>query len=284
MKKLFVMVLAGIMAMSVLTGCGKSEEEKAMDEMASHILEEAAADGVDLEKVLEEEYKAYEERHEQNMKELEAKKEFALEKEEAVKEPVSAYQAYMSSTTSQDIIANAEKYNKAYDKYLELADGDQETVNQLVNYLANQNNQKRTKINESVYHLKAAYVDFNEKDKYSEAWFYYNTEEDIAHIVFQGIDTETYMVNEFLVLNSDGSTCEIDLSSIMTDTTALVQSLGFVGNTYYIFTVDNAEYKYWEFDVSGATASGVSTSTSTVTSLEHWFMNTLDELNYGEPN
>lgn len=284
MKKLFVMVLVGIMAMSVLTGCGKSEEEKAMDEMASHIIEEAAADGVDLNKVLEEEYKAYEERHEQNMKELEEKKEFALEKEEAVKEPVSAYQAYMNSTTSQDIIANAEKYNEAYDKYLELADGNQETVNQLVNYLEGQNNLKRTKINESVYRLKAAYVDFNEKDKYSEAWFYYNTDEDTAHIVFQGMDSETYAVNEILVLNGDGSTCEIDLSSVMTDTTSLVQSLGFVGNTYYIFTVDNAEYKYWEFDVSGATASGVSTSTSTVTSNEHWFMNTLEELNYGEPN
>lgn len=284
MKKLFVMILAGVMAMSVLTGCGKTEEEKAMDEMASHILEEAAADGVDLEKVLEEEYKAYEERHEQNMKELEEKKEFALKKEEAVKEPVSAYQAYMNSTTSQDIIANAEKYNEAYDKYLELADGDQETVNQLVNYLEGQNNLKRTKINESVYRLKAAYVDFNEKDKYSEAWFYYNTDEDTAHIVFQGMDSETYMVNEILVLNGDGTTCEIDLSSVMTDTTSLVQSLGFVGNTYYIFTVDNADYKYWEFDVSGATASGVSTSNSTVTSNEHWFMNTLEELNYGEPN
>ena len=284
MKKLFVMVLVGIMAMSVLTGCGKSEEEKAMDEMASHIIEEAAADGVDLKKVLEEEYKAYEERHEQNMKELEEKKEFALEKEEAVKEPVSAYQAYMNSTTSQDIIANAEKYNEAYDKYLELADGDQETVNQLVNYLEGQNNLKRTKINESVYRLKAAYVDFNEKDKYSEAWFYYNTDEDTAHIVFQGMDSETYAVNEILVLNGDGSTCEIDLSSVMTDTTSLVQSLGFVENTYYIFTVDNADYKYWEFDVSGATASGVSTSNSTVTSNEHWFMNTLEELNYGEPN
>ena len=284
MKKLFVMILAGVMAMSVLTGCGKTEEEKAMDEMASHILEEAAADGVDLEKVLEEEYKAYEERHEQNMKELEEKKEFALKKEEAVKEPVSAYQAYMNSTTSQDIIANAEKYNEAYDKYLELADGDQETVNQLVNYLEGQNNLKRTKINESVYQLKAAYVDFNEKDKYSEAWFYYNTDEDTAHIVFQGMDSETYMVNEILVLNGDGTTCEIDLSSVMTDSTSLVQSLGFVGNTYYIFTVDNADYKYWEFDVSGATASGVSTSNSTVTSNEHWFMNTLEELNYGEPN
>lgn len=69
MKKLLVMILVGVMTMSVLTGCGKSEEEKAMDEMASHIIDEAAEDGVDLEEMLEEEYEAYEERHEENMKE-----------------------------------------------------------------------------------------------------------------------------------------------------------------------------------------------------------------------
>ena len=91
-------------------------------------------------------------------------------------------------------------------------------------------------------------------------------------------------MNELLVLNGDGSTCEIDLASVTTDTTSLIQSLGFIGDTYYIFTVDNAEYRYWEFDVSGKTAAGVSTATSTVTSNEHWFMNTLEELNYGEPN
>ena len=31
MKKLLVMILVGVMTMGVLTGCGKSEEEKAMD-------------------------------------------------------------------------------------------------------------------------------------------------------------------------------------------------------------------------------------------------------------
>jgi hypothetical protein len=144
-------------------------------------------------------------------------------------------------------------------------------------------NPKRTKINESVYAIKAAYVDCAEKDKYTEAFFYYNTEEDTAHIVFQGIDETTYTVNDLLVLNGDGSTCQIDLSSVTTDATSLVQSMGFVGNTYYMFTVDNAEYKYWEFDVTGETATGVSTSTSNVTSSEHWFMNTLEELNMGEP-
>ena len=285
MKKLLVMILLGVMTMSVLTGCGKSEEEKAQEEIASHIKDEAAEDGVDLEKMLEEEYEAYEERHEENMKEIEEHNDFAALMQEEVKKPVSAWEAYMASTTSKDIIANAKAYNKAYDEYLKLADGEQTNESSLLSYLERMNpNYKRTKINESVYEIKAAYVDFKDKDKYSEAWFYYNTEEDTAHIVFQGIDEATYTVNEIVVLNGDGSTCKIDLSSVTTSTTSLIQSLGFIGDTYYIQTVDNAEYKYWEFDVTGKTAKGVSTSTNTVTSNEHWFMNTLEELNMGEPN
>ena len=285
MKKFLVMILVAFMAMSVLTGCGKSEEEKAMDEMASHMIDEAAADGVDLEEMLEEEYEAYEERHEQNLKEMEERKEAALAKEEAAKKPLAAFEAYMNATTSKEIIANAKEYNNAYDEYLKLANGDPVQEGNFLTYLGNKNiNYKRTKIAESVYEVKAAYVDFAEKDKYEEARFYYNTEEDLAYIALTGIDTNTGAIDEILVLNRDGSTCKIDLSSITTNTTSYLMPLGFVGDKYIINTVDNADYKYWEFNVSENTAKGVSTSTSTVTTNEHWFLNTLEELNYGEPN
>lgn len=285
MKTLFVLILSGVMTMSILTGCNRSEEEKAMDEIASHIKDEAAKDGVDLEELLEEEYEAYEERHEENMKEIEKHNDFAALMQEEVKKPVSAFEAYMNATTSKDIIANAKEYNKAYDEYLNLANGDQTKESSLLSYLGKMNpHNKRTKINESIYEIKAAYVDFKDKDKYSEARFYYNIEEDTAHIVFQGIDQSTYAVNEIIILNRDGSICKLDLSSVTTGTTSLIQSLGFIGNIYYLNTVDNADFKYWEFDATEKTAKGVSTSTSTVTSNEHWFMNTLEELNMGEPN
>lgn len=285
MKKFLVMILVVFMATSALTGCGKSEEEKAMDEMASHMIDEAAADGVDLEKMLEEEYEAYEERHEQNLKEMEERKEVALAREEAVKKPLAAFEAYMNATTGKDIIANAKEYNKAYDEYLKLANGDSVQEGSFLTYLGNQNiNYKRTKIAESVYEVKAAYADFTEKAKYEEARFYYNTEEDVAYIALTGIDSNTGAIDEILVLNRDGSTCKIDLSSITTNTTSYLMPLGFVGDKYIINTVDNADYKYWEFNVSGKTSKGVSTSTSTVTTNEHWFLNTLEELNYGEPN
>lgn len=116
MKKRFIFILSGVMAMSLFTGFGKSEEEKAMDEIASHMIDEAAEDGVDLDKLLEEEYASYEERHAENVKEMEERKDFALQKEEAAKKPISAYEAYKNAATSEDIIAKAKEYNEAYEE------------------------------------------------------------------------------------------------------------------------------------------------------------------------
>ena len=55
MKKILVMVLVGVIGMSALAGCGKSEEEKAMDEVAEHLRDEAAQDGVDIDEMASEE-------------------------------------------------------------------------------------------------------------------------------------------------------------------------------------------------------------------------------------
>ena len=62
MKKTMKITMSLIIMMMVLgglAGCGKSEEEKAMDEIAEHLRDEAAADGVDLDKMVEEEAEKY---------------------------------------------------------------------------------------------------------------------------------------------------------------------------------------------------------------------------------
>ena len=59
MKKILAMVLVGVIGMCIFTGCGKSEEEEAMDEIADHLRDEAAADGVDIDKMVEEEAEKY---------------------------------------------------------------------------------------------------------------------------------------------------------------------------------------------------------------------------------
>ncbi len=282
MYKVIAMILMGIMAMSLMTGCGKSEEEKAMEEFAEHMQEEAAQDGVDLSEVLKEEQEAYEEAHEEAQKEMEEHNNFVTIMEEGVKGPVDAYAAYKNAATADEIITKAEEYNAAYEKYMQLAEGDADKLATLKKYLG-QRNETDLPILKSIYEIKAAYMNYADKEQYSEGWFCYNTEADTAYIVFTAIDETTYMLNQVMILKQDGSTCEVDLSSIMTDTTSLISVRTMNGNTLLMYSVDNADYKDWAFDASGTTAVG---SVTTVTEGDHWpewFMNSYEELNRIEP-
>lgn len=282
MYKVIAMILMGIMAMSLMTGCGKSEEEKAMEEFASHMQEEAAEDGVNLSEVLKEEQEAYEEAHEEAQKEIEEHNDFVMIMEEGVKEPVDAYAAYKNAATADEIITKAEEYNAAYEKYMQLAEGDADKLATLKKYLG-QRNETELPILKSIYEIKAAYMNYADKEQYSEGWFCYNTKADTAYIVFTDIDETTYMLNQVMILKQDGSTCEVDLSSIMTDTTSLISVRTMNGNTLLMSSVDNADYKDWAFDASGTTAVG---SATTVTEGDHWpewFMNSYEELNRIEP-
>lgn len=284
MKKLLVMVLLGCMTMGLSTGCSKSEEEKAMDELSRHMIEEAAQDGVDLEKLLEEEYAAYEVRHEQNQKELQEHNEFAAVLQEAIVEMTAAYEDYRSAVTAKDIVKKAEIYNQMYDEYLELGEGDPVKERSLIDNLGRQNSRnKRNKIAQCIYELKAAYVDCEEKANYQEAWLYYNEEETSAYIAFIGKNEMNGMTDEILILKQDGTTCEIDVAGIITPTTTYIEPLSFKGNNFMINTVDNADYKYWMFDVTGTTASGVAVEYTDGDFMNHWFDNSLESLNQVEP-
>ena len=94
---------------------------------------------------------------------------------------------------------------------------------------------------ESVYEVKAAYLEFAGRDQYNEGWIYYSDEVNSAYIVLAGRDEATYLINEMVILKSDGSICKLDLASVMTKTTSMVEPLNFTGDAYLLFTVDNAD-------------------------------------------
>ena len=112
MKKLSVMLLTGIVAASLLPGSAMAEEQ-AMNEIAAHMISEAAQDGVDLENMLKAEYEAYEAGREARQSEIDAHNDFAALMQESVKKPVQAFGAYMSAVTPEDILLNAKAYNDA---------------------------------------------------------------------------------------------------------------------------------------------------------------------------
>lgn len=284
MKKLLVMVLLGVTTMGILTGCGKSEEEKAVGKMQAQIMKEAKKDSEEIEKFMEQHYEAYEKAGEERQKALEEHNAFAEKMQKGVKKPIEAYEAYMDATIAKEVIATAKAYNQAYNEYLKLADGDAEQEKSLVNYLGRQNpHHKRTPIMESVYEVKAAYLEFAGRDQYNEGWIYYSDEVNSAYIVLAGRDEATYLINEMVILKSDGSICKLDLASVMTKTTSMVEPLNFTGDAYLLFTVDNADYKYWQFDATGKTAKGVATDVTEGTYEYGWFDNSLEGLNLEEP-
>lgn len=102
MKKILVMVLVGVIGMSALAGCGKSEEEKAMDEVAEHLRDEAAQDGVDIDKMASEEAEKYNAEVEAGNKAIANENEFkeSLKNNEIalIKEK---YEIYLNATDSE---------------------------------------------------------------------------------------------------------------------------------------------------------------------------------------
>lgn len=96
------MVLVGVIGMSALAGCGKSEEEKAMDEVAEHLRDEAAQDGVDIDKMASEEAEKYNAEVEAGNKAIANENEFkeSLKNNEIalIKEK---YEIYLNATDSE---------------------------------------------------------------------------------------------------------------------------------------------------------------------------------------
>lgn len=123
MKKALLLVVAGVMSLSLLTGCGKSEEEKASDEIAQHLREEAAEDGVDLDEMIQDEMDAYEEGQQEFQDKQASKEEFNAALAEKYDGKLGELKAkYDASTDPEEIEKTAKEYNevlseKAQDYY-----------------------------------------------------------------------------------------------------------------------------------------------------------------------
>lgn len=133
MKKILILLILGVLSIGVITGCGKSEEEKAADEIADHIRDEASKDGVDIDKMLEEEQAQYEEQYENEMDEVErlnqAKTELGDFAEEKMSALASIYNEYKDAKFEEDeaktqeladnIKAEFDSYKAEYDELSE---------------------------------------------------------------------------------------------------------------------------------------------------------------------
>ena len=244
MKKILVMVLVGIIGMSALAGCGKSEEEKAMDEVAEHLRDEAAADGVDLDKMVEEEAEKYIAELEAGNKAIANENEFkeSLKNNEIalIKEK---YEIYLNATDSETAKKAAEELNKAYDEYLNAAIG--EYISEQGAYeLLKRNDIYAGKVTDSELQTRVNYLDNCYGKNYNKIKFFDDDNENISILMYN--ETDDQIVSDVLLVYPDGTVLTPNLSGISEP----VQCVEFAVNRNsliitnyswaYEFTSDNA--------------------------------------------
>ena len=244
MKKILVMVLVGIIGMSALAGCGKSEEEKAMDEVAEHLRDEAAADGVDLDKMVEEEAEKYNAELEAGNKAIANENEFkeSLKNNEIalIKEK---YEIYLNATDSKTAKKAAEELNKAYDEYLNAAIG--EYISEQGAYeLLKRNDIYAGKVTDSELQTRVNYLDNCYGKNYNKIKFFDDDNENISILMYN--ETDDQIVSDVLLVYPDGTVLTPNLSGISEP----VQCVEFAVNRNsliitnyswaYEFTSDNA--------------------------------------------
>ena len=247
MKKILVMVLVGVIGMCIFTGWGKSEEEKAMDEIADHLRDEAAADGVDIDKMVEEEAEKYNAELEAGNKAIANENEFkeSLKNNEIalIKEK---YEIYLNATDSETAKKAAEELNKAYDEYLNAAIG--EYISEQGAYeLLKRNDIYAGKVTDSELQTRVNYLDNCYGKNYNKIKFFDDDNENISILMYN--ETDDQIVSDVLLVYPDGTVLTPNLSGIIEP----VQCVEFaVNRNSLIITNYSWAYEFTLENVSGA--------------------------------
>lgn len=260
MKKLLMMVLVGIMSVSMLAGCGKSDEEKAVDEIGQHIQDEAAADGVDLEAELQKDYENLQNSKDEKAKQQATKEAIEAEYDDKIKQ---AKETFATSTDPKEI-------REAGLEYITLTKEAQELMHEINDIYA------FSILPKSIIEFRANY--FENKDKYSNYEYvsiHYdkeNSDNNGIVIYFNSAgDYSASYYSEFTIIKSDGKTVSANLSDFITDD-ASIGSVGkvclekeYVTNNKIILAGNSSDWMttyFYVFDFSGNTLKLENTFTS----------------------
>lgn len=241
--KITMSLIMMIMLLGGLTACGKSEEEKAMDEVGQHLRDEAAADGVDLDKMVSEEAERYNSELEEGNKAIANENEFkeSLKNNEMV--PVKEqYEIYENATDSATAKKAAEEFNKAYDKYIDAAIGEYIEDEYTASRWLNKNDIHSSRITDGELQTRIMYLDNCYGKNYSNVTILNNGEEDICILMW---NNEQETISDMQLVYSDSKKIIPTLSAIdkpIASAQFIVKKDSLIITNYlwaYEFTEDN---------------------------------------------
>lgn len=264
MKKAITLILTGIMCLSVLTGCGgkKSEEQQAREEIQQHLQDEAAADGVDLQGMVEQEAadsQARTESREQERAEREQAHQNANEQYDALIE--QEFEALLAATTYNDTITHAE------------------TVN---NYWAEKNaalggkEQDATHLAEKYYTAKALYVSVNDRDNYDYVYWYVDKNDETKVMLLLFNADEGSNKTDCMFVRPDGGTCKLNLLDYFA-----IDNLSDIASVFDDRVWVSSLIGDYLFDITGDTAQLLEKRDPFSAEQSNYNMNDLWTANYG---
>ncbi|NCB91968.1 MAG: hypothetical protein EOM40_05265 [Clostridia bacterium] len=242
MKKLLVVLMTGMMISSMVTGCGKTEEEKAFDEVSSHMEAEAKADGVDLEAELQDEYNAVQERSADREDAKTAYNNVLLEYEEKI---TDAHNRYDAAIDTNEIVSAAQEYN-------ELVQKEKDELSTVKGY---EYTSTHAPLYEGAAYCKGLYYSAAKgyAGEYEKMSWVYTADPAESYILLEK-QTEDLDFDQALIIRADGSEltlkmADIDPSkenptiSILSETQLMITcySEDFMTNYYYIFDISGNE-------------------------------------------
>ena len=252
MKKTMKITMSLIIMMMVLgglAGCGKSEEEKAMDEIAEHLRDEAAKDGVDLDNMVSEEAEKYNSELEAGNKAIANENEFkeSLKNNEMV--PLKEqYEIYLNATDSATAKKAAKEFNKAYDEYLKAAIGEYIVDEYSASELLRQNDIRVTKITDSEIQTRVNYLDNCYGQSYNKIQLFKDNNKNISILMYN--ETDDQIVSDVVLVFPDGKALTPNLSNI----TEPIQSISFVVNNNSLIITNYS----WAYEFTPENTSGTS--------------------------
>ena len=263
MKKLIALTLVGIMSLSILAGCGgKSEEQQAREEIQQHLEEEAAADGVDLQGMVEQEAAdslARTESREQERAEREEARQNADEQYDALIE--REFEALLAATTYNDTIAHAEAVN---------------------NYWAEKNaalggkEQDATHLAEKYYKAKALYVGVNDRGNYDSVYWYVDKNDETKVMLLLFNADEGSNKTDCMFVRPDGGTCKLNLLDYFA-----IDNLSDIASVFDDRVWVSSLIGDYLFDITGDTAQLLEQRDPFSAEQSSYNMNDLWTANYG---
>jgi hypothetical protein len=257
--KIMALLLVAIMCVGCFTGCGKTEEEKAMEEIA-----EKFEEGLKQDEQLDSEFEEVKE----NLKERdEVIREMETEDFPALRE---AYNKYKTADDSEKM-SFAEAYNKLFDECVEKRVKQGLEEDDVVRYIADvvlHKGKISTWTLDSINLYKENYANMN-SDSVTFSW----NKETGDYVYF----FSNYNALEGTVLKKDGTTCKVDATSVADATGAQVDSFSSDELIFIVFT--NSDTKYCRFDISGENAVLVDTTTDFIVVDGYERFNTSNDIN-----